>query len=301
MKNITLTAYDGKKINVYVWDEVTSPVGTIQIFHGMGEYAGGETYDYFARAMNKIGYVVYADDHRGHGLTDINTLGYAKGNMFEDTVKDEMDIANLLCERYEGLKHIVFAHSYGSFIAQKFMSVCGDRVDGVVLYGSAYMGKPIVRVGKFVAKLGCAFKGEEKEGKFIDKLSFGVYNKKFADGQWLSEDPDYAKTYYADPKCGFVCSNNFYKCFFGGLLSLYSKKYSESLNKELPVFIISGESDPVGDFGKAVNKLYNYYQKIGMKNVKITLVKNSRHVILGEKQNRDFLIGEVKNFIKDIK
>lgn len=300
MKNIIVTAYDGKKINVNVWDEVASPVGTIQIFHGMSEYGGVETYDYFARIMNEMGFVVYADDHRGHGLTDIDHLGYAKGDMFEDTVKDELDIANILCERYEGLKHIVLAHSYGSFIAQKFMSVCGNRVDGVILYGSAYMGGAIIRIGKLVASLGCTFKGEEKGGKLIDKLSFGAYNKRFEDGQWLSEDAGYAKSYYSNPKCSFVCSNNFYKCFFGGLLKLYTKEYSAKLNKDLPVFIISGEKDPVGDFGKAVKKLYDYYKKIGMKNVKLCLVKNSRHVILGEKANRDYFIEQVKSFIKDL-
>lgn len=85
------------------------------------------------------------------------------------------------------------------------------------------------------------------------------------------------------------------------MLSLYTKKYTAKLNRDLPVFIISGDKDPVGDFGKAVKKLYDYYRKIGMKNVKMYLVKNSRHVVLGEKQNRDLFINEVKNFIKDIK
>lgn len=301
MKRSEFTAHDGKKINVYVWDDVPSPVGTVQIFHGMGERAGVETYDYFAKEMNAMGYVVYADDHRGHGYTDEETPGYAKGDMFMDTVKDELGIADILIEKYPAAKHIVFAHSYGSFIAQQFISLCGKKIDGVILYGSAYMEKGTVRFGKFVASLGCDFKGPDSPGKLIDKLSFGIYNKKFSDGQWLAEDPDYAKSYYDDPMCGFVCSNNFYKCFFGGLLKLYTKKYAEGINKDLPVFIISGESDPVGNFGKAVKKLYEYYQKIGMKNVKMHLVKNSRHVILGEKKNRDSFIAEVKSFIKEIK
>lgn len=300
MKNIVYNAHDGKKINVYVWDEVPSPIGTIQIFHGMGEHAGCATYEYFAREMNKIGFVVYADDHRGHGLTDSESLGYTRGNMFDDTVKDELGIADLICRSYPAIKHVVFAHSYGSFIAQKFMSLCGNRVNGVVLYGSSYMKNAAVRLGKAVADLGCAFKGEAKRGKLIDKLSFGAYSKKFADGQWLAEDADYANTYYSDPKCGFVCSNNFYKCFFGGMLSLYTKKYSAALDKKLPVLIISGESDPVGDFGKAVKKLYNYYKKIGMEKVTLCLVKNSRHVILGEKANRDYLIEQVKSFLSSL-
>jgi len=302
MKKLTYTAHDGKNIAVYAWDDVTGPIlGTVQIFHGMGEHAHGDTYKYFAAEMNKIGYVVYADDHRGHGQTDPSTLGYAKGDMFGDTVKDELGLADMLNKKYVGVKHIVFAHSYGSFIAQKFMSLCGDKVDGVVLYGSAYMGGAIIRVGKLVASIGAAFKGEDKAGKLIDKLSFGAYNKKFEDGQWLSEDPSYSKTYFNDPECGFVCSNNFYKRFFGGLLTLYNKDYSSSLNKNLPVLIISGEKDPVGNFGKAVKKLYDYYKKIGMQNVKMVLVKNSRHVILGEEQNKDKLVGEVKKFIEDIK
>ena len=80
------TSYDNKQICVHEWKEVREPVGVVQIAHGMNEYAG--RYEKFARRLNEIGYVVVADDHRGHGETDADNLGYAEGDMFTDTLKD---------------------------------------------------------------------------------------------------------------------------------------------------------------------------------------------------------------------
>ncbi|MBQ7164546.1 MAG: alpha/beta hydrolase, partial [Clostridia bacterium] len=72
------TSFDGKKISVREWNEVSSPKGVIQISHGMAEHSG--RYDIFAREMNARGYIVFADDHRAHGLTDKDTLGYSDGD-----------------------------------------------------------------------------------------------------------------------------------------------------------------------------------------------------------------------------
>lgn len=73
-------AFDGKSVHVYVWDEVSKPLGMVQICHGMAEHA--LRYDRFARYLNENGFIVFADDHRGHGKTDAEHLGYSTAICF---------------------------------------------------------------------------------------------------------------------------------------------------------------------------------------------------------------------------
>ncbi len=289
-----LTSFDGKKIFVYEWLEAESPKGVVQIVHGMTEHAG--RYAAFAEFLNGHGYLVVADDHRGHGKTDPETLGYSEGNMFADTVRDEAEIAKYYRAKFPALKYFIFGFSYGSFLTQSFISKYADLVDGAVIGGSNHKKDFEVYLGSFVSHL----KGEKKPAKLIEKLSFGAYSKQFEDGQWLSADGENNAAYDADPLCGFTCSNRFYRDFFKGLKSLYTKKYIAGLNKEMPVLLVSGENDPVGNMGKGVEKLRRFYtEKAGMKNVEMVLFEHSRHEFLNEKTDRDKKWNTVLEFFEE--
>ena len=287
-------SFDGKEIFVREWTDVKDPKAVVQIVHGMTEHSG--RYDAFARFLNERGYVVVADDHRGHGYTDKDTLGYCAGDMFSDTVKDEAALTDFYKKIYPGLKYFIFGFSYGSFLTQRYISDYGEKIDGAVIGGSNYKKDFEVYLGSFVALL----KGEKKPAKLIEKLSFGAYAKKFEDRQWLSNDPENNKMYVQDKLAGFTCSNRFYRDFFRGLKSLYTKSYIRGLRKELPVLLVSGEKDPVGDMGKGVKKLYKFYtEKAGMENVSIVLFENSRHEFLNERENRETKWGTVLNFFEE--
>ena len=269
-------SFDGKKIYVHEWTEVENPKAVVQIVHGMTEH--GARYAGFARYLNEHGYAVVADDHRGHGKTDPDTLGWCAGDMFADTVRAEAEIAKYC----PGLKLFLFGFSYGSFLTQSFLSKYPGLIDGAVVAGSNHKKDFEVYLGSVVARL----KGEKKPAKLIEKLSFGAYAKKFADRQWLSADKENNAAYAHDPLCGFTCSNRFYRDFFKGLKSLYTKQYAAGLDREMPVLLVSGAQDPVGDMGKGVKRLYRYYtEKAGMKNVSLTLFEGSRHEFLNEKEN----------------
>ena len=287
-------SFDGKEIFVREWTDVKDPVGVVQIVHGMTEHS--ERYDAFAKFLNERGYVVVADDHRGHGYTDRETLGYCKGQMYFDTVKDEAALTDFYKKIYSGLKYFIFGFSYGSFLTQRYISDYGDKVDGAVLGGSNYKKDFEVYLGSFVSHL----KGAKRPAKLIEKLSFGAYSKKFEDGQWLSNDPENNKMYAEDPLSGFTCSNRFYRDFFKGLKSLYTKSYIAGLRKDLPLLLISGEKDPVGDMGEGVKKLYTFYtEKAGMENVSIVLFENGRHEFLNERENRETKWGTLLNFFNE--
>ena len=51
--------------------------------------------------------------------------------------------------------------------------------------------------------------------------------------------------------------------------------------KTLPVILLSGEQDPVGNFGKDVKRLYDSFKK-ELTDVTIKLYKDDRHEILNE-------------------
>lgn len=287
-----LESFDGKKIYVYEW-EAEKPKAVVQIVHGMTEHAA--RYGKYARFLNAQGYVVVADDHRGHGKTDLNSLGFCKGNMFADTVRDEAEITDYYKKKYAGLPYFIFGFSYGSFLTQSYISKYADKIDGAVIGGSNYKKDFEVYLGSVVAHL----KGEKKPARLIEKLSFGAYEKKFDDREWLSADAANSSAYRNDPLCGFTCSNRFYRDFFKGLKSLYTKKYIAGLNKDMPVLLVSGKDDPVGDMGKGVKKLERFYkEKAGMKNVECVLFEHSRHEFLNENADREKKWNTVLSFFE---
>ena len=145
-------AFDGKSVHVYVWDEVSKPLGMVQICHGMAEHA--LRYDRFARYLNENGFIVFADDHRGHGKTDAEHLGYSDGDMFFDTLNDEVTLSDKYRQLYPRLPLVLLGHSYGSFVTQAYLMRYADRLSGVVLMGSAKMDSPAVAIGHLMAKSG---------------------------------------------------------------------------------------------------------------------------------------------------
>lgn len=278
-----IESFDKKKIYVYEW-AAENPQAIVQIVHGMTEYAG--RYEKFARFLNERGILVVADDHRGHGKTDPDTLGYCAGDMFADTVRDEAVITDYYQKKYAGLPYFIFGFSYGSFLTQSYISKYGEKLDGAVIAGSNYKKDFEVYLGSFVAGVARLFGGAKRKAKLIEKLSFGAYAKKFQDGQWLSADQENNKAYENDPLCGFTCSYRFYADFFKGLRSLYTQKYKKGLRADLPILLVSGAEDPVGAMGKGVKKLEKFYKTAGVKQVECVLFENSRHEFLQEKENR---------------
>lgn len=289
---MTFTSFDGREIFVYEWLDVKKPVGFVQIVHGMAEHAA--RYAPFAAFLNDHGYLVAADDHRGHGKTAGDAPGWCQGDMFGDVVRDEAALTDHYKALYPGLPYILFGFSFGSFVAQSYIARYGDKLDGAVIGGSAYKKDLDVYLGTVAAALTPA----KKPAAFIEKLSFGAYAKQFEDGKWISNDPENNASYDNDPLCGFTCSARFYRDFFRGLRGLYTPAYVAGLPRELPLLLASGADDPVGSMGAGVKKLEAFYtEKAGMKDVTVALFDGSRHEFLNEKRDREQKWGTVLSFL----
>lgn len=297
MKQLSFKSFDGKEISYCLWDDVKSPKAVVQIIHGMAEHVA--RYDNFAKFLNSKGYLVLGDDHRGHGLTagEAN-LGITDANCFTDTLKDIETLSNKALSDYK-LPLFIFGHSYGSFLSQKYIQQFSEKIEGIVLSGSAWMGSGLVKVGKLIAGMQGALIDHSKPANLIAKMSFGAFSKPFTDtdmvNRWLSRDPEQVKKYNDDKFCGYVMSIGFQVSFFRSVTKLYTTEGLNSIRKDLPMLIVSGALDPVGGDGKLVTKLYNTYCDLGIQDVSMKLYEEARHEIINE-TNKEEVYQDILTF-----
>ena len=299
-KETFIKGKNGARICLRIWDNVANPKGVIQIFHGMAEYS--IRYNDFANVFNDKGFVVYGNDHRGHGktLTENETPGYLGKNGFYNIVEDEKVIFDLIKSNYADLPLFIFAHSFGSFIAQEYIIHYSKEINGVMLSGSAKQSGIDVKAAYMLASMQNKLFDNTKEAKLIDRLTFGSYSKRIKKKKtkfdWLSHDEKIVDDYIKDRLCGYISPIDFYYNFFGGLKNLYKPKKLENISKSLPILIISGEMDPIGKYGRLVEKLYKQYKSLNMENVTLRLIEDCRHEILNE-TNKEEVYDYIYNWI----
>lgn len=300
MKEFRLNSFDGTEIACYLWDNVSEPFGIVQIAHGMGEHSA--RYEEFAAFLNSNGYIVIAEDHRGHGKTcGYDNRGIVEGDSYNDTISDMIAVTNYSKKKFKK-PVVLLGHSYGSFLAQAYIERNGDNIAGCILSGTAYMNTGVVAFGRVLAKVQKALFGGKKPARLITKLSFGGYDKAFKSEKqpfaWLSRDKGVVSKYIDDPFCGaaFKMSLGFQSSFFNGLKGIYSAETLGQIPKDLPILLSSGDRDPVGGSGKLVSRLYEEYKAIGLTNLSIKLYPDARHEILNE-TNREEVYSDFLTFI----
>lgn len=299
-KEKKLKMRDGKEIYLYKWEpeENAKPKAIIQVIHGMAEY--GSRYDRFAKELIKDGFVVYADDHRGHGKSaeSLSALGYiSDDDGFHTMVHDQSEINKFIKEENKGLDVYIFGHSMGSFIAQRYMEIYGDTVKGVILSGTGGRPDPIMNVGILLSKIIMSLRGRRASGSLIGDLGFGGYNKMVENQKtkydWLTRDSGEVEKYILDPYCGGEFPVSFFYDFLKGMKAIHKRDNLSAIPKDLPISIFSGDKDPVGNYGKGVLSLVNTFKSLGIKNLNYKLYEGGRHEILNE-INRDKVTQDVK-------
>ncbi len=297
MQELKIESFDSTPIHCYLWDEVANPKGIVQIVHGMAEHAA--RYAPFAEYLNKAGYIVFGDDHRAHGKTELfESVGHHEGDIYEDTLNDLIFLHHHFKKKY-ALPSVVIGHSYGSFLSQGFLQK-GTDVKGVILCGSAYMGTATGIIGLLlVAPLNC-FASSYKP-KFVNKLSKLLFDTAYkgekGDVLWITRDAAEREKFIADPLSGIDMSINFDYSMIRAFTRIYRKEALARLNHNTPVAVFSGTMDPIG--GKnayKAQKLYDMYKKCGVSNCELHLYEGARHELLNE-TNREEVYEDMLAFV----
>ena len=297
------TAEDGQEIFVASWLPENSKdiKAVVQLAHGMAEHI--LRYGRFAEFLNKHGFAVYGNDHRGHGKTAgvMENVGYfADEDGFGKVVKDMVQLTIQIEEKHPDIPVFLFGHSMGSLLSRNYLLQNGEKLKGAILSGT--MGDPglLGKVGLMIAKMESKLKGRKHKSPLLDKLSFGKFNGAFkpnrTDFDWLSRDNDEVDKYVNDPYCGTVFSIRFFKDLINGLEFVNKKSHAQMLRNDLPMYLFSGENDPVSKNGKQVYDVYNMYKDAGIKDIEMKLYLNGRHEMLNE-INKEEVYSDVLNWL----
>jgi len=278
------------QIEVYVkkWeDENIVPHAIVQISHGMAEHI--ERYDEFATFLVSKGIFVYSNDHRGHGHTGerAGLHGYfSDKDGFERVVEDLFEINKVIQKEHSDIPIFLFGHSMGSFLARRFIQKYAGSIKGVIISGTGSSAGLLGKIGKNIAKREIRKNGAKAPSPLMNRLTFGNYNKNIDEPKtefdWLSSDPHEVEKYMRDPYCGFVCTAGFFYDLISGMERIHHNKHIERIPKELPMFIFSGEQDPVGGRTKGVQKVIAQYERNGLQNIDSVFFKEGRHEMLNE-------------------
>jgi alpha-beta hydrolase superfamily lysophospholipase len=295
----TFTDEDNVDIFYYKWspEDSATTKGVVQISHGMAELSA--RYIRLASALTSSGYIVYANDHRGHGRTalSLDSIGYpGDRDGFSWMVMDMHQLSHIIKAENPGVPLFLLGHSMGSFLSQRYIQLYGDEIEGLVLSGTNGKQGFALDLGILVARLEIKLRGRRAKSPTLNSLSFGSFNKRFhpsrTEFDWLSRDPAEVDKYIRNEYCGGIFTAGFFHDFFEGLKEIENPSNMAYIPQCLPVYIFSGEKDPVGGFTKGVMRLVEAYRSLGMKDVTYRFYKDGRHEMLNE-VNRDQVIADL--------
>ena len=273
------------------------PRGVVQIVHGVAEHMG--RYDWFARFLAGHGYAVCGADHLGHGRTgaEDGKFGYfGPRRGWELVTRDVRRLRLMAGDRFPGVPYFLLGHSMGSFLTRTYLCRYPGTVDGAVLSGTGQESALLVGAGKALANLIAHIRGPEAVSPLVNELSLGSYNKQFRPNRtgadWISRDEKVVDAYLRDPWCTFTPTVGMFRDMLGGLQYIASPAALAQMDPDTPVYLFSGDQDPVGGNGAGVRKVYGYFEKQGTRDLTMKLYPGGRHEMLNE-LNREEVYADV--------
>ena len=280
----SINSFEDDHLAGYIWqpDSMENLNGIVVISHGMAEVI--ERYDAFCMHLCEKNFVIYGVNQRGHG-PNAQMLGYLGEDGWYKMKEDLKHIVEYAKSNIPDKPCYVLGHSMGSFVVRDFLIDYSYLVNAVILSGTGFPPSLPIKFGKWLASNDMKKHGPKHINTFIDKMVFGNYNKKIESPKtpfdWLSRDSEIVNDYIQNPYCGVIHPSSFFYLFFSAIQRITQSIPFNNFKPSIPMLLISGDSDPVGDYGKGVKKSAEFYKTIGF-NAEVKLFKDGRHEMLNE-------------------
>ncbi len=304
MKEVVF-AYDslkeGKKIQAFFYQPDKEPCGIIQILHGLAEHIG--RYQVFIEYFTARGFIVCGENHLGHGEVEEEDRGhFGEEGGWDVVMNDAAALSCFLAENHPSLPIIYFGHSMGSFLARSVHLSGAFVPDLMILSGTGHQSRALVKSGQLVGKLLVkCHKTKTVESRLMKKMTIGGYGKKFrkeGENAWISSLPGEVAAYENDPLCGFTPKLGLFTDMLDGIAFVINQKVIDHCPDKIPILLISGEDDPVGEMGKGVKRAFYAYSKGGFEDLSMILYSGCRHEFLHDfAQNH--ALADIEAFIRE--
>lgn len=270
---------------IYVPKTATAK-GIVQLAHGMTDYPA--RYKALADYLTGEGYIFAGNHHLGHGRSVSNPDDYGffatKGGV-DCILKDLKAMNKYLRDTFPTLPLVLMGHSMGSFIARLYATAYPHTIKGLIIHGTAGPN-PLANVGIMLSKLIASSKGERYRSPFITSMAFSSYNDKFpkeeGDKAWLTRDVEKVAGKSSDSMANFTFTLSGYMDLFRLIRDSNSNKWFNELSKTTPTLIMSGDMDPVGNYGKGPRFVYKKLMLKGHTNLSIKMYEGARHELFNE-------------------
>jgi len=283
----TFRADDGQSLFARRWLPAAPPRAIVQIVHGLTEHSA--RYARLAAALNDAGYGVYAADLRGHGpmAAAADRGHFADEGGWDKVVGDLWTLNRRIAADEPGTPIVLLGHSLGSFLGRSFIARHSDALAGVVLSGSSGRPPMIATFGRLIAREERLRLGRRGKSDPVFQMWFGDFNKPFRPARtafdWLSRDEKEVDAYVADPFCGFPFTTQLAIDVLDALPHATSPASLAAIRKDMPIYVFSGERDPVG---ANIKGLIGDLKAAGFTRLTTRLYPGARHETLNE-TNRD--------------
>ncbi len=287
-----LPSSDGKsRLFCVCWKPDGEIKMVLQVIHGMIEHTG--FYEDFALFLARQGIAVVGHDHLGHGRTakEPEDLGFFSGKKgYRCLIKDIHRVRRYITRRWENIPQFVLGHSMGSFLLRRYLTLFGEGMEGAVLMGTGNPPNVLVKFGLILVSAASVCLGADYRSERINTLFRQAMNRKFrpvrTSMDWLTLDERQVDRFLADEQCQMLFSCSAYRDLLQMVNDSEHRSLMRRIPKSLPILLISGREDPVGEFGKGVDRAFGNLKKAGIEDVEMLLYPHCRHELVIEK-NRE--------------
>lgn len=277
---------DGHGVAAWRWSKPVPARAVLQVAHGMGEHA--RRYKPKLEPLMDAGIVIYANDHRGHGVTAPTPDHYGDfgPDGFPALVSDMAKLTAIARAENPDLPLALLGHSMGSFAAQLYAIRHSQMIDGLVISGSAALDRVV------------AVLPADPDAPALDAFN-GAFEPVRTSFDWLSRDEAEVDLYIADPMCGFSVTPASMQSMVEVLLPTADAAEIMKIRSDLPVYFMSGDKDPVG--GPNLDFLKTLVDRYAARGLAVTkdFYKDGRHEMLNE-TNRDEVVANLRAFVEGL-